>query len=565
MTTKTVQLRFDIAGTLTDVTSAVLRDATNTFGVRRTDTNVVIVASGTAMTHLSTGLYAYTFTEPEAGLNYEYVIEFIYLGITKRVRGVLETTVSQIPVQPSLTYQRLGVQTVACGDASLQTFLNTQADVVWAMQARRGVTTDLIYQYYVSDLLVYAMDYTRMQIDTELGTGAMNDRATMDASNTSSANSSTSKTRTSSFTESSSSSQNWARNAARSSSSLATLDSSNSSSRNSSSYDYSTMTQSASGSSARTQNGSSTTLGSLANPDTGAMDGTSGVATSRAVTSTISVSKNFGDGFVSPDNSNPLIEPSWNEGGDSDFDAQHTSSQYQSASGNILGLVSAASMRGKGMTVHYVESQTLGRINPDLVSYDAYGAIGDYSTYNHASSQHGRSTVGSQVGAGSSSFLSNGTRTNNRAGTSTLTANSSSVGNSSSTLTSSSHQDQIRTAASSSHSESAYNSTMTATSSLHREMTGADAMTASNTADREYYSQLFDTLKQMWEDTQVIIRKLEAQMLLASRYLNEKLSVTTPQAQLIGVPALVTDQTLIQRPGIKPLFVPNLYSPWIVQ
>ena len=565
MTTKTIQFRFDIAGTLTDVTSAVVRDPTDTFGVRRTDTLEVITAAGTAMTHLSTGLYALSFTEPVAGLDYEYWVEFVYLGITKRVRGVLETSISPVPVQPSSTYQQLGITTVACGDANLQAFLATESDLVWAMQARRGVALDLQYQYYVSDLLVYAMDYTRMLIDTETGSGAMADRATMDALNTSSAHASTSKARASSFTESSSSTQDWARNASRSSSSSATLNASNTSSRSASSYDYSTVSQSSNGSSSRTQNGSSTTLGSLANPDTGAMDGTSGIAKSSAITSTISVTKNFGDGFVTPDNSGVIINPEWNEGGDSDFDPGHVSSQYQSASGNILGLVNASSMRGKGMTVHYVESQTLGRINGDLVSYDPEGAIGDYSTYNTATSQHARGTVSAQVGSGSSSFTASGSRTNNRAGSSSLSASSSTLGSSSSTMTSLSHQDTNRSASSSSHSESSYNSSMTASSSLHREMTGADTMTSSNSDDREYYSQLFDALKEMWNETQVIIRKLESQMLLASQYLVGKLTTKTPQNNLVGVAAAFSDHTLIQRPGLRnrALYIP--WNPWVVK
>lgn len=558
MTTKTVQMRFDIAGVLTDVTSAVLRDATNTFGVRRTDTNAVIVASGTAMTHLSTGLYAYTFTEPIAGLDYEYVIELVYLGITKRVRGVLETSVSQIPVAPSSTYQQLGITTVACGDTALESFLNGQSDIIWAMQTRRGVALDLQYQYYVSDLLVYAMDHTRMLRDLETGTGAMNDRATMDASNTSSANSSTSKTRTSSFTEASASSQNWNRSASRSSSSSATLNSSNSSTRSSSSYDYSTMSQSASGSSSRTQNGSSTTLGSLANPDTGAMDGTSGIANAKQITSTISQSSYQGGPLSDFIQYSITIPPGLTHPG-------YMTSLYRSNSAAALGLVNLSSTVGSSSVYHRVKSSFLGRINNDLISYDPSGAVGDYSIYNTSSAQHARGMTGSQVGAGSSTFSSSGSRSNNRAGTSSLVANSSTLGNSSSSMTSVSHQDQTRTATSSSHSESLYNSALTASSALHREMTGADAMTAANTSDREYYSQLFDALKQMWENTQVIIRKLESQMLITSQYLVGKLNVKLPQSSLVGFSASLTDRTLIQRPGVRnhSIYIP--YHPWIVR
>lgn len=556
MTTKTIQFTFKIGSVLTDATNAVMRDPTAAFGVRRTDTNAIIVAAGVAMTHLATGLYACTFTEPTQGLNYEYWVEFVYLGITKRVRGVLETSVSTVPVAPSSTYQTLGLTTVACGDATLQAFLTTQSDLVWAMQARRGVALDLQYQYYVSDLLVYAMDYTRMLIDQETGTGSMSDRATMDALNTSSANSTTTKTRTSSFTESSSSAQNWARNASRNSSSSATLNSSNSSSRTSSSYDYSTVSQSASGSSSRTQNGSSTTLGSLTNPDTGARDGTSGIVTSRSLASNISETYYYGAGNIDPNN--PADGRS----------SEYTTREAQ-GSASLLGLiggnVSFSIMNGASSVYHTTTSSLKGRINPIGLGIDERGSYFDLSNYSTSSSQHARGTTGLQVGAGSASFNASGTRINNRAGTSSISAASSTVGNSASSLTSSSHQDQTRSASSTSHSESLYNSSMVASTRAHREMLGADTMTSANANDREYYSQLFDALKSMWTDTQAIIRKLESQMLLASQYLVSQLTTTTPQNNLVQVAAFYSDRTLIQRPGIRnrALYIP--YNPWIVK
>lgn len=311
------------------------------------------------------------------------------------------------------------------------------------------------------------------------------------------------------------------------------------------------MSQSTSGSSSRTQSGSSLATGTLES------DGTSGRAENKSVTSTIAETTYTGAGFI--------------DAGGTDGHSSSYEMIEASIGVGVLGLLSGSAgistNNGSSAVHHRTTSSLKGRISPigNGTVIDPDGSYFDLSNYNTSSSQHARSLVGLQTGSGSSTFTASGSRVNNRAGTSSLTANSSLVGNSSSTLTSSSHQDQLRSASSASHSESLYNSSLTASSSLHREMAGTDAMTASNVSDREYYSQLFDALKQMWEDTQIIIRKLEAQMLLASRYLKETMSVTTPQGTLVGVPALVTDSTLVQRPGIRPTFIINPYDPWLVR
>lgn len=47
-----------------------------TFGVRRIDSDSVVVADNTAMTRLSVGVYRYILIEPEPDLGYEYYVEF---------------------------------------------------------------------------------------------------------------------------------------------------------------------------------------------------------------------------------------------------------------------------------------------------------------------------------------------------------------------------------------------------------------------------------------------------------------------------------------------------------
>jgi hypothetical protein len=81
---KTIRRVFEVEGVPTDVTSAKLSDPTGTYGVKRNDTDAVVVADDTAMTKVSTGTYEYTFTGVE-GVAYTAYVEFVYLGATFHV------------------------------------------------------------------------------------------------------------------------------------------------------------------------------------------------------------------------------------------------------------------------------------------------------------------------------------------------------------------------------------------------------------------------------------------------------------------------------------------------
>jgi len=84
MSTVTIRRTFKVNGVLTDVTSAKLSDATGAYGVKRNDTDAVVVADGTDMTRTATGTYEYTFTEPASDLSYTAWVEFVYQGRTYR-------------------------------------------------------------------------------------------------------------------------------------------------------------------------------------------------------------------------------------------------------------------------------------------------------------------------------------------------------------------------------------------------------------------------------------------------------------------------------------------------
>jgi hypothetical protein len=72
---------FKVDNVPTDVTSAVLSDPTNAFGVKRNDTNAVVVANNTAMTRVSAGTYEYEFSDI-TGVSYTAYVEMVYAGST---------------------------------------------------------------------------------------------------------------------------------------------------------------------------------------------------------------------------------------------------------------------------------------------------------------------------------------------------------------------------------------------------------------------------------------------------------------------------------------------------
>lgn len=78
MSTSGVRKRFRVDGVLTNMTSVKLSHPTPGYGVTRNDTGEEVVADNTTMTHISTGVYEYTWTDPEYDLVYTVWIEWVY-------------------------------------------------------------------------------------------------------------------------------------------------------------------------------------------------------------------------------------------------------------------------------------------------------------------------------------------------------------------------------------------------------------------------------------------------------------------------------------------------------
>lgn len=69
-------------GALIDPASVVLEDFSGVFGVKRLDTDGVVVPAGTEMTRESTGVYTHSFIDPAPNLTYEYWVKFVVSGNT---------------------------------------------------------------------------------------------------------------------------------------------------------------------------------------------------------------------------------------------------------------------------------------------------------------------------------------------------------------------------------------------------------------------------------------------------------------------------------------------------
>jgi hypothetical protein len=82
MATRVITHRFTVKDVLTDPTSVKLSDPDGNYGVKRDDTDAVVVADGTAMTKQSTGIYQYSFTEPADDLEYTAFVEVVHNGAT---------------------------------------------------------------------------------------------------------------------------------------------------------------------------------------------------------------------------------------------------------------------------------------------------------------------------------------------------------------------------------------------------------------------------------------------------------------------------------------------------
>src|SRR3954467_15728679 len=77
----TTEFQWKVGGVLADADSVTLSDPGATYGIKRMDNSDIIAAAGTAMTHVSLGVYRHTFAPPLPGLTYSRWVKAIYQGV----------------------------------------------------------------------------------------------------------------------------------------------------------------------------------------------------------------------------------------------------------------------------------------------------------------------------------------------------------------------------------------------------------------------------------------------------------------------------------------------------
>jgi len=145
MSTITKTIRID--GVLTDPTSVKLSDADEAYGVKRNDTGAAVVADGTAMTNLSTGVYSYTFTDPADDLTYTYSLEVVYSGETYWIADTFSgptSTTEPITLTEAKNYARIDIS----DDDDIVTSLITAARQYCETHTNRCFVTTTRYKYY---------------------------------------------------------------------------------------------------------------------------------------------------------------------------------------------------------------------------------------------------------------------------------------------------------------------------------------------------------------------------------------------------------------------------------
>jgi hypothetical protein len=81
----TIKIIWKVEGVPTDADSVKLSAPDGSFGVRRVDTEAIVVADGTDMTRLSAGTYTHDLGE--IAVSHEYYVEVSYLGNTTYIHG----------------------------------------------------------------------------------------------------------------------------------------------------------------------------------------------------------------------------------------------------------------------------------------------------------------------------------------------------------------------------------------------------------------------------------------------------------------------------------------------
>jgi len=147
MSYTTIRAEYRLDGVLTDPDAIVLSDSTAAYGVRRTDTLAAVVAAGTAMTRVSTGVYTHQFSDPAESLVYEFVVKATYDDVstyqseTAHGGGAAETALTILDSR--ITPYAPGVQDPVVHQLERETLLEfCQESEVWRVKVETVTVAD---------------------------------------------------------------------------------------------------------------------------------------------------------------------------------------------------------------------------------------------------------------------------------------------------------------------------------------------------------------------------------------------------------------------------------------
>ena len=109
MSQTTINFTLKKNGVLYDATSVLFQSPAGVspaFGLKRTDTNAIIVAAGTTFNHIGTGTYQYTFTDPAPNLTYDYWRQLTVDGQTFWEEKQQAVSSFTIPTSRYFTYDK---------------------------------------------------------------------------------------------------------------------------------------------------------------------------------------------------------------------------------------------------------------------------------------------------------------------------------------------------------------------------------------------------------------------------------------------------------------------------
>jgi len=151
MSQTTLTVRIVIDGAPAAGLDVRLSDPTGTYGIKRNDTDAVVVPAGTAMTDLGGGSYGYTFDDPAPDLTYTGWVEYTHDDEIHRIGHTFEGTASdpdaptsQRPWEAIIPYEDRGTLHTSRwrlrGVITATARSNTDGGVLWLKTARDGDT-----------------------------------------------------------------------------------------------------------------------------------------------------------------------------------------------------------------------------------------------------------------------------------------------------------------------------------------------------------------------------------------------------------------------------------------